>query len=342
MPRLLSRRNFAAAIGCAATTGLAAVQRCDVCGKRLPRQALIYDGRTCCSEECVDQLRPHCSVCGTVIRGNYTESDGKTFCSPACFQSTLPKCEICGAPIEKGFTVTRHHYCAHCVETQPTCFSCGLPAAYPTHLPDGRDICNGCMRWAVVKPTAAQLHYDRARRQLEAWTGLQLASVPTLELVDRARMQIISQDLRKTDTPVSIRGLYSRQIMMTKKGLFGTWKEDPSLAKETIYIVDHLHDEVFRVAASHELMHDLIHEHFPRLADAPLWVHEGLCQQAAADLCRRRNYADILAGIETCTDPDYGDGFRYFDGIAGFRGWKSLKDWMEIVDVAALPASAPK
>ncbi len=199
-----------------------------------------------------------------------------------------------------------------------------------------------CMRWAVKDQKVAQQNYDRARRQLEAWTSLKHASIPELVLVDKNEMQRLSKHLRKSDSPVSVRGLYSRQTMMTKKGLFGGWKEAPELDREKIYIVDHLHDSVFRVTATHELMHDLIHEHFPRLKEAPLWVHEGLCQQAAAELCQRRNYADVLHGIVECPDPDYGDGYRYINGLMGFEGWGALKRWMETVDVDVLPKIAPK
>lgn len=341
MEKSWSRRLFMAILCCAGIAG-AEPTRCDVCGKRLPRQAWTYDGHTLCSEACVDQLRPVCSVCGAVIRGGYTEADGKIYCSTACLQTTLPKCEICGEPIETGFTMARHRYCAHCVETQPTCFSCGLPAAHPTQLQDGREICSACMRWAVTKQEPAQRHYERARLQLEAWTGLSLATIPELVLVDRDEMQRLSKQIRKTDTPVSIRGLYSRQVLVTQRGLFGAWKEEPDHALEKIYIVDHLSDEVFRVAATHELMHDLIQEHFPRLANAPLWVNEGICQQAAAEYCSRRNYADTLQGIKTCADPDYGDGYRYIHNIAGMQGWHALRRWMETVDVDALPEAAPK
>ncbi len=149
-------------------------------------------------------------------------------------------------------------------------------------------------------------------------------------------------DIRKTDSPVSIRGLYSRQTYIKKRGIFGAWKESPADSKETIYIIDHLHDEVFRVSVVHELMHDLVHEHFKRLNKAPLWVHEGICQQAAAEYCRRRNYVDVLQGIETCTDPDYGDGYHYFNSIAGFEGWSALRRWMETIDIKSLPKTAPK
>lgn len=330
------------AICCAGSTAGAAGKRCDVCGGRLSGSSWTYDGQTCCSEACIDALRPACSVCGNTIRGDYRTAKGKVYCGETCFKSTLRKCEICKAPIEKGFVVAKHHFCEDCMETKPTCFSCGLPAEYSASLKDGREICTACMRWAVKDQALAQKHYDRARRQLETWTSLKLKSVPELVLVDKTEMQYLSKTLRKSDSLVSVRGLYSRQTRMTKRGLFGAWKEAPELDQEKIYIVDHLHDSVFRVAATHELMHDLIHEHYPRFKNAPLWVHEGICQQAAAELCQRRNYADTLHGIEECTDPDYGDGYRYFNRLMGFEGWGALKRWLETVDVESLPKTAPK
>lgn len=342
MLKFPSRRWFVATLCCLCATVIAEPTRCDVCGGRLSGKYWTYNGQTCCSQACIDQLRPKCSVCGKTITGDYRQADGKTYCGETCFLTTLPKCEICNAPIEKGFTVNRHHYCKPCMEGKPTCFSCGLPAAYPTQVEDGREICGTCMRWAVNNQELAQKHYERARRQLEAWTGLELESVPELVLVDKTEMERLSEKLKKSDSPVSIRGFYSRQTMLVKRGVFGAWKEAPELDREKIYIVDHLHDAVFRVAATHELMHDLIHEYFPRLENAPLWVHEGICQQAAAELCRRRNYVDTLHGIETCTDPDYGDGYRYINKQTGFAGWHALRRWMETTDVAALPKTAPK
>lgn len=320
----------------------AAPTHCDVCGNRLARQFLEFDGHSCCSQDCVDELRPHCSVCGNAIRGGYRKADGKVFCGEACYLTTRPKCELCKEPVRNGYTVAKHHYCGTCMETHPTCFSCGLPARYPTQLEDGRDICINCMRWAVKSQSMAEKHYELARRQLEAWTGLKLETVPELVLVDKSEMMQRSKKLRKTDASVSVRGLYSRQTLMMKGGLFGKWRKAPELDEEQIYIVDHLHDAVFRVAATHELMHDLIHEYFPQLEDAPLWVHEGICQQAAAEYCLRRNHADILHGIEHCEDPDYGDGYRYINSLMGFEGWPALRRWLETVDVESLPKKAPK
>lgn len=316
--------------------------RCEVCGDRLPSNHWTFDGRICCSQVCVDRLRPQCDICKSTIKGEHLAADGKIFCSRACLDTTLPKCEICGQPIHGGYTVTRHHYCEKCVEESPTCFSCGLPAAHPSRLEDGREICHHCMRWAVATQEMAQRNYDRALRHLQAWTQLQLETVPELEMVDRKEMGRLSRDLRKTDSPVSIRGLYSRQVTITRRTVFGFWKEESAEENETIYIVDHLHDEVFRAAAVHELMHDLIHEKFQRLGKAPLWVHEGICQQAAAEYCRRRNHSDILHGIEECEDPDYGGGYRYINRLTGFQGWSALRRWMETVDVESLPKSAPK
>jgi len=336
-----SRRLFVAALACATSVRGDRAGRCTVCGRPLPSKYLLYEDQACCSQACADQLKPHCTVCGKPVAGEYIAGENKIFCSAACLESTLPTCDLCRKPMKDGYTVTNHKYCKTCFEKHPTCFSCGLPAAYPQQLEDGRAICAYCMRWAVKNTASAQPHFDRALRQLQAWTSLKLASVPTLVLVNYAEMQELSKDIRKTNTPVSIRGLYSRQITTTRQLRFGVIQQTETDVQERIYMVDHLHDAVFRTAAMHELMHDLMQEHFPRLEQAPLWVHEGICQQAAAEYCRRRNYVDILYGIDNCTDPDYGDGYRYIKQLAGFGGWSTLRRWMETVDVASLPETAP-
>lgn len=337
-----SRRLFVAALACTAVAWGLRGGQCSVCGRTLPSKYWLYEEQPCCSQACADRLKPRCETCGKTVSGKYITVENTTYCSPACFESTLPPCDLCRQPIKAGYTVTRHKYCDKCFENHPTCFSCGLPAAHASQLEDDREICAACMRWAVKKPDSARPHFDRALRQLQAWTSLKLETVPTLVLVNSGEMKELSEDLRKTDSPVSIRGLYSRQITTTRQTRFGITQKTETDIEEHIYIVDHLHDAVFRTAVMHELMHDMLQEHFPRLEEAPLWVHEGICQQAAAEYCRRRNYADILYGIDHCTDPDYGDGYRYIKKIAGFGGWPALRRWMETVDVAALPEKAPK
>lgn len=155
-------------------------------------------------------------------------------------------------------------------------------------------------------------------------------------------MKTLSKKLRKTEASVSLRGLYSRQITTWKyKGIAKFFKKDEQTEQEKIYIVDHLHDEVFRVAAVHELMHDLIHENFPHIEQGPLWLQEGICQYAAADFCRRKVYTDNLYAIEHAPDPDYGDGYRYVANVVGLQGWRGLRKWMESLDVSTLPEKAP-
>lgn len=342
MPLTRTRRLVAILIAIATIAYAGQATRCAVCGRALPQKYWTYEGQACCSTACVDKLRPVCAICGKTVKSGYISSDGKIYCSSNCFESTLPKCDICKAPVHDGYTITSHIYCKKCKETSPVCFSCGLPAAHATKLKDGREICSLCMRWAVKDDDMAQLQYERALRQLQAWTSLKLDTVPKLMLVDRTTIRKLSKDIRKSDSPVSIRGLYSRQITTTRRMRLGVLLQKTTDVEERIYIVDHLHDAVFRVAAMHELMHDLIQEHFPRIKEAPLWVEEGICQQAAAEYCRLRNYTDILYGIENCTDPDYGDGYRFIKMQVGVRGWPALRHWMETVDLSTLPATAPK
>jgi len=235
----------------------------------------------------------------------------------------------------------RHVYCARCVATHPICFSCGLPSLTHRTLPDGRVICGYCRRRAVTTDREAAPHYERARRFLETWTAIELKTVPKLKLVDMFEMSALAKAIRKTTDSVALRGLYSRQTttLLTPRG-----KTLPVSETETIYVADHLYDEIFRVAAVHELMHDLIHERFSRLEKAPLWVQEGICQQASAELCRRRRYDDALAVIESSRDPDYGDGYRYVRNLSGsehWKNWNALRKWMETIDVGLLPETAP-
>lgn len=301
----------------------------------------MFDGKPCCSTRCVDALRPRCSVCNQMITNGGIRSNLKLFCSNACLERTLPRCDLCKLPFRNGYAITSHVYCENCEKDSPRCFSCGLPAAHATRLQDGREICPLCMRWAVNDIEIAQKHYERALRQLQAWTSLRLETVPALALVDRTTIHNLSSTIRKTDSPVSVRGLYSRQVTRTTQFMLGFKKKETVETEEQIYIVDHLHDAVFRVAAMHELMHDLIQEHFPKFKDAPQWVEEGICQQASAEYCRLRHYTDILYGIEHCTDPDYGNGYQYIKQQVGVGGWPALKRWMENVDVSALPETAP-
>lgn len=154
-----------------------------------------------------------------------------------------------------------------------------------------------------------------------------------------------SGTLRKTPDKMAARGLYSRQTTITTK-VWGFWfhrkKEKTLDEKEAIYVLDYLSDSSFRVTAAHELMHDLIFEYFPNLEEAPLWVHEGICQFAAAEVCRRRHYTEILYSIEHNKDPDYGDGYRYIKQVSGRDGWHQLKKWMENIDAKTLPKKAPR
>ncbi len=336
-------RNFAIMLlAISATASDAAVKRCSVCRRALPSQYLVYEGNDCCSTTCVNTLRPDCSVCGSIITAEYIASSNTLFCSKACYVTTLPKCDICSRALEECYIITSHTYCRHCKENLPRCFSCGLPADHTTRLNDDREICSSCMRWAVKDNRAAKLHYERALRHLQAWTALELVSVPELKLVDRATINELESDIRKSDSPVSLRGLYSRQIATTTIKRWLRTEKTTTDVTEQIYLVDHLHDAVFRTAAIHELMHDLIQEHYPEFKKAPLWVEEGICQQAAAEYCRLRHYTDILYGIENCTDPDYGNGYRYIRQQVGVGGWPALRRWMENVEVSELPKQAPE
>jgi hypothetical protein len=330
-----------------ATDALASGKRCTWCRKPLSGRYWNYDNGAYCSQSCIDQMRPKCAICREPLRGSYrTTPDGKNVCFGACYQKTLPRCKACGERFEKGYTINGHDYCEVCMETCKTCFSCNRPARYTETLPDNRIICTDCKRWGVTDQQQALRHFDNARRQLEHWTGIPIQEIPKLELVNLQKMEELSKNLRNSDpSSLAVRGLYSRQTrLLHLRGLAALFKKQPpeEESSETIYIIDHLHDEAFRVTAVHELMHHLIHENYPAYETAPLWAQEGICQYAAAQYARLKLYSGILYAIENNRDPEYGDGYRYIKAMVDHQGWHGLKSWLDKTDPKTLPEKAPR
>ena len=127
----------------------------------------------------------------------------------------------------------------------------------------------------------------------------------------------------------AVRGFYSRETVTdVYKNFFGKEVDRKESVSEQIHILSHQRPDNFMATAIHELTHDLIADHYPRLKDAPDWVHEGICQYVAATYCRKFQFGDALHVIETSPNPVYGDGYRYFKKTLGDNNWAGLKNWM--------------
>ncbi len=314
--------------------------RCTLCSKRLAGRYLTSGGKSFCSQSCYTRTLPACAVCANRIQGRYITSEGKVFCSDRCFESTLPQCEICRKRLRQAITVNDHIYCRSCTE-RPGCFVCALPTAKGVKLQDGRVLCQTCRPQAVFTRAQARSLYLQARTDVAAVTGMQSGTLPPFQLVDVNQIKDAT-DKRPTATSMVLRGLYLRQETVTEtKNILGMVLKKDVDVTEKVMLLYGLTKDAFLATAAHELTHDLLAENYPQLKNGPLWVEEGICQYVAAAVCRRRGLKDTLRDIETCPDPDYGDGYRYFSRLGGNRDWSRIQRWLAHTDVAALPATAP-
>lgn len=312
---------------------------CDSCGKALPARFLESGGRSFCSQECYRQTLPVCATCGQVVSGRHLIHAGRHYCSTACFERTLPTCVLCGQVLREAFTIEGRLYCRAHAEG-PRCDSCGLPVDGGTTLNDGRRVCDGCHPSLVFDDPQAIELYHRSRRLLAVALGEALPPAPPLHLVGREALP----EHPGLEASVSIRelGRYQREtVTTTTRNVFGRVLKEETAVTRRILILYGLAVDSFISTAVHELTHDLIAERYPVFEErAPEWAKEGLCQYAAAMVCRRLGSSEVVAEIETATDEIYGDGYRWWARRFGQEGWDAIRRWLEQGDIAALPARA--
>lgn len=324
------------------TSGAAAWARnCAVCGRTIKGRYIVgSDGKAYCSRRCFEKSLPTCAVCGKRLHGKFLTANGKTYCSEKCWKTTLPVCELCGRHTAATVTIDGHVYCPQ-HGNGPRCASCGLPYLQGKHLKDGRTLCLKCFGQGVFKREAAAKLYRRARREQTRLTGDVLVPVPVLRLVGIKRLNaLLSKYLGNSSR--SIRGFYDRREETTTSRLLGRVVSKEQEVHKTIYILYGLGPKDFLATAVHETTHDWLWEKHPEVGKAPLWVAEGICQYAAATVCRRLGYRNCLREIEQSRDPVYGDGYRYFANLLGPDNWSKLEAWLRAGNPARVPDQAPK
>jgi len=338
----MARCRLAALLVLASLVALGASLRCVQCGRQIRGKYLTSLGKPYCSQACYEKTLPVCAVCGRRCTGRFVRSDGKTFCSQRCFRTTLPVCEICGVRVRKAIVLDGTHvFCERCAAL-PDCSRCQLPCAKGTKFLDGRRLCENCQKDAVLDPAQARELYRRARSEVAAATGMRSDSMPPLELVGLDRItEELDVELSADDRMVR-RGLYQRtETTTTAKNIFGLVLKRDTAVTERVLMLYGLSREAFLATASHELMHDLLAENVPAVGEAPLWVEEGVCQYAAALVCRRMRLKHVLEDIQTCPDRCYGDGYRYVKRLAGPHNWPRVRAWLRETDLAKLPRHPP-
>ena len=323
-----------------ACPALAAVLRCDTCGKKITASYLKTNGKAYCSQECLEKALPKCASCGKPLTGKHLRWRGNHYCSRTCLEKDLPKCELCGKPLQRAYKINGHIYCEHDAQ-RPRCDTCGLPFIRGHEFADGRLACASCYPDLILSDTQARPLFLTAQRELRAVTGYTSTSLPALQLVGADSLRE-----RSDHTPMhgmTQRGLYDRHVVVTTtKNIFGKIIDRKEKVRETVYILYGLTSHAFLATAIHELTHDLIAECYPEIArKTPAWVEEGICQYLAAEVCRKHGYDHVLAEIASNPDPDYGDGYRYFHRAFGPGHWQDIVRWLETVRPEHLPKTAP-
>jgi len=318
-----------------------AATRCDLCRREIKGNRYRVGDMSYCSKQCFEASLPKCHVCNSTIRSSHVVSQGNHYCSQKCFRNGLPKCELCGQPTTIVITMAGHRYCKACSD-RPTCFNCLLPFREGVQLPDNRAVCSGCDKDLVLDEREAVKLYERAVRDVEAVTGLRSATRPPLKLVSQQDMLRQSSKYRPADNSLVQQGLYERHETTTvTKNVFGRVIRRKVDVEEMVLVLYGLPAEKFIATCCHELTHDIIAEHFSDVTEAPLWAEEGICQYVAATVCRRNKFGQALAAIEGCTDPSYGDGYRFIKKLAGDNQWRAVRNWMKTIHVKQLPRTAP-
>lgn len=110
--------------------------KCATCGRviKKTRHYLEYNGKSYCSQTCLEAALPRCATCGKIVgdgnkQGEFLKHKGKIYCSRACFEEALPTCAICGKPVNGGILADNKYYCdTLCHEKAlPRCEICGKP-----------------------------------------------------------------------------------------------------------------------------------------------------------------------------------------------------------------------
>ncbi len=332
----------------------AARVRCSQCNKIIKGKYQILNKKPFCSKKCLSSVLPKCSVCKKTYNGGYV-SNGINYCGTECLESTLPKCVVCNTPCKGGYTSKNKRYCSkeclstswkkckRCLkpsskgftigkdETQFYCESCGkLPRCFSCSKPDngylfddGRNICQECYKTSIMKISEAQFIFNEVRRRMKYPLKIYTNHKIKLRLVPK-------ESFEKTETYSSgglELGLYKynksyEKITETKTSLFGKKEVKTRIEneKETyeILVLYGIPKNRFREVVAHELAHDWMKEHFPKIEK--LWIKEGWAEYVAKLINIQYNQPELNRRMEFNPDPIYGEGYRKINKIVKEKG----------------------
>ena len=285
---------------------------CHLCGNELQGNYLIYENGLVVCERCQHTL-PHCSRCG--IPSHQLVATRDVLICPACRQS-VPVCACCHEPILGRYFIIGDSpvsYCEECTQTRPRCDVCHVPFLDSQgKMFRGRDgpiyRCASCLSSAVTTLVEAESLYRDTQVLLMRELALEVAVLPKLHLVERARLIELHQ---QTDTPVGTDtspGPEQQHLLGYFKRINDDWD---------IYIEHLLPKTLFQAVAAHELAHAWQSTHAAE--GQALKIVEGFAEWVAYRVLLALGQQREAARLTRRSDL-YGDGLQYFIGLEREHG----------------------
>ena len=291
---------------------------CHLCGEKLHGSYLVYSNGLVVCERC-NRSVPHCSQCNLPSR-QLTTARGVQIC-PACRQKA-PICACCREPILGRYFLVGDsplRYCEVCMNTRPRCDICRAPLDDQGKIFQGRDgkayRCSTCFSTVVNDPAEAMHLYNETYLLLSKALQLEIAVLPKLSLVERARMIELHQQagilagIASTNIPL---GPEHQHLL----GFFQSVGID-----QTIYIEQLLPQTLFRAVAAHELAHSWQSTHAPQGQAAK--IVEGFAEWVAYRTLLLLGHQGAAARLTRRNDL-YGVGLQYFIALERQQGQQAV------------------
>ncbi len=271
-----------------------------------------------------------CSVCGRkMINRNYYTMDNKIFCSDRCLDSAMPHCRSCGRVLRGKYitfqTDRANFYCPECASL-PRCFVCQLPGRTEV-IYDGRRICPDCRKNAVVDHDEARRLFNEVKKKV---AQLGFPACPRLSFFPVGKRQL--SRILGTEFDTRELGLYRHEVqkdIISRVGFFGKKTVSEKIISDrcAIYIYDWMDRARFCETAAHELAHDWMEHHYPRIKSD--WIREGFAEYVASLYNKAVGNGAANWRMNANTDTVYGGGYRKIKAIADQKGMKGLLDFLK-------------
>jgi hypothetical protein len=199
-------------------------------------------------------------------------------------------------------------------------------------LRDGRRICRKCLKTAVMKYNTLLEVVDEVRSIMRKKLGLWTNHKIVFKMVGRDGL---SGEADNGQSGKEL-GLYTfEQVIetytLTKTDYLGrkssTKERREKPARHTIYLLYGMPKNKLIEVAAHELGHDWMQEHLPKIDD--LTLKEGWAEYVASLVNNLYGHSSMNKRMWLNTDPVYGGGFRKISGISRKGGLRAVLEYLE-------------